>query len=51
VTTRPFVTSNIIGATSLAQLQVALDSEEVRITPEVEARINAIHQLHTNPAP
>jgi aryl-alcohol dehydrogenase-like predicted oxidoreductase len=51
VTTRPFVTSNIIGATSIPQLQVALDSEEVRITPEVESRINAIHQLHTNPAP
>ncbi len=51
VTTRPFVTSNIIGATSIAQLEVALNSEEVRITPEVEARIDAIHQLHTNPAP
>jgi aryl-alcohol dehydrogenase-like predicted oxidoreductase len=51
VTTRPFVTSNIIGATSLPQLEVALNSEEVRITPEIEARINAIHQIHTNPAP
>jgi aryl-alcohol dehydrogenase-like predicted oxidoreductase len=51
VTTRPFVTSNIIGATSIPQLEVALNSEEVRITPEVEARINAIHQIHTNPAP
>jgi aryl-alcohol dehydrogenase-like predicted oxidoreductase len=51
VTTRPFVTSNIIGATTMEQLTVALNSEEVRITPEIEARINAIHQLHTNPAP
>ncbi len=51
VTTRPFVTSNIIGATTMEQLEVALNSEEVRITPEIEARINAIHQLHTNPAP
>jgi aryl-alcohol dehydrogenase-like predicted oxidoreductase len=51
VTTRPFVTSNIIGATSIEQLEVALNSEEVRITPEIEARINAIHQLHSNPAP
>jgi aryl-alcohol dehydrogenase-like predicted oxidoreductase len=51
VTTRPFVTSNIIGATSIPQLEVALNSEEVPITPEIEARINAIHQLHTNPAP
>jgi aryl-alcohol dehydrogenase-like predicted oxidoreductase len=51
VTTRPFVTSNIIGATSIPQLQVALDSEEVRITPEIEAQINEIHQIHGNPAP
>jgi aryl-alcohol dehydrogenase-like predicted oxidoreductase len=51
VTTRPFVTSNIIGATSISQLQVALASEEARITPEIEARINAIHQVHGNPAP
>ncbi len=51
VTTRPFVTSNIIGATSIPQLEVALNSEEVRITPEIETRINAIHQIHTNPAP
>ncbi|WP_284946290.1 aldo/keto reductase [Acidisoma cladoniae] len=51
VTTRPFVTSNIIGATSLAQLDVALMSESVAITPEIEARINAIYQLHGSPAP
>jgi aryl-alcohol dehydrogenase-like predicted oxidoreductase len=51
VTTRPFVTANIIGATSIPQLEVALNSEEVRITPEIEARINAIHQIHGNPAP
>jgi aryl-alcohol dehydrogenase-like predicted oxidoreductase len=51
VTTRPFVTSNIIGATSLAQLDVALMSESVAITPEIEARINAVYQLHGSPAP
>jgi aryl-alcohol dehydrogenase-like predicted oxidoreductase len=51
VTTRPFVTSNIIGATTLPQLDVALKSEEVTITPEIEARIDAIYQLHGSPAP
>lgn len=51
VTTRPFVTSNIIGATSIEQLRVALDSEEVQITPEMEARINAVFQIHGSPAP
>jgi aryl-alcohol dehydrogenase-like predicted oxidoreductase len=51
VTTRPFVTSNIIGATSLPQLQLALASEAVRISPEVEARIDALYQVHGSPAP
>ena len=51
VTTRPFVTSNIIGATSIEQLRVALDSEAVQITPEMEARINAVFQIHGSPAP
>ena len=51
VTSRPFVTSNIIGATSLYQLKVALDSEAVKITPEMEEKINALFQIHGSPAP
>lgn len=51
VTSRPFVTSNIIGATSTQQLATILGSVEVTITPELEAKINAIHQVHSNPAP
>lgn len=51
VTSRPFVTSNIIGATTMAQLKEDIDSLDVTITPEIEARIDAIHQLHGNPAP
>jgi aryl-alcohol dehydrogenase-like predicted oxidoreductase len=51
VTSRPFVTSNIIGATTMAQLKTDLDSEDIDITTEIEARIDAIHQLHSNPAP
>ena len=51
VTSRPFVTSNIIGATSLAQLDVALGSLAVTITSEIEDAIDAIHQVHQNPAP
>ncbi len=51
VTSRPFVTSNIIGATTLEQLRTDIDSIDVAITPELEARIDAIHQLHSNPAP
>ena len=51
VTSRPFVTSNIIGATSLDQLDTDLGSLEVAITPEIEDAIDAIHQVHQNPAP
>ena len=51
VTSRSFVTSNIIGATSIAQLKTNLASREIRITAEIEARINAAHQIHGNPAP
>ncbi|WP_424361291.1 aldo/keto reductase [Methylocystis parvus] len=51
VTSRPFVTSNIIGATTMAQLKTDLDSVDLKITPEIEKRIDEIHQLHSNPAP
>jgi aryl-alcohol dehydrogenase-like predicted oxidoreductase len=51
VTSRPFVTSNIIGATTMAQLETDIDSVNLKITPEIEARIDAIHQIHSNPAP
>ena len=51
VTTRKFVTSNIIGATTMEQLKTDLASLDTKITPELEERINAIHQIHQNPAP
>ena len=51
VTTREFVTSNIIGATTMAQLKLDIDSINVKITPELEHRIDEVHQLHCNPAP
>lgn len=51
VTSRPFVTSTIIGATSLEQLATDLAATNVAITPEIEARIDAAHQLHGDPAP
>ena len=51
VTSRSFVTSNIIGATTMEQLKTDIDSSNVKITPEMERRIDEIHQLHSNPAP
>lgn len=51
VNSRPFVTSNIIGATTLAQLRSNLASAELVLTPSVLADIEAIHLQYPNPAP
>ncbi|MGE8384290.1 MAG: NADP(H)-dependent aldo-keto reductase [Pseudomonas putida] len=51
VTAQPFVTSNIIGATTLEQLRSNLASVELRLDDELLAGIEAIHQQQPNPAP
>lgn len=51
VTSRPFVASNIIGATTLEQLKTDIDSIHVKIPADLEKRIDAIHHLHGNVAP
>ncbi|MEN0109021.1 MAG: NADP(H)-dependent aldo-keto reductase [Pseudomonas sp.] len=51
VTARPFVTSNIIGATSNEQLQSNLASAELTLSSELLEQIDAIHRSQPNPAP
>lgn len=51
VTSRCFVTSNIIGATTVAQLKANIESLDITITPELEGRINAIFAVRGSPAP
>ena len=51
VHSRPFVTSTLIGATSLAQLEANLASAQLRLSAEVLAAIEAIHRRHTYPCP
>ena len=46
-----FVTSTIIGATSLEQLKANIDAFEVVLSPEILAEINKIQELIPNPAP
>ena len=46
-----FVTSTIIGATSLDQLEENINAFEVRLTDEVIAQINTIQEMIPNPAP
>jgi aryl-alcohol dehydrogenase-like predicted oxidoreductase len=51
VNSRAFVTANIIGATTMEQLRTDIASIGVKLSPEVEAKIDAIHQLVGNPCP
>lgn len=51
VSSRPFVTANIIGATSLTQLESNINSQNITLSSEVMEKINAIHTRHSNPAP
>ena len=51
VNQQPFVTSNIIGATSLDQLKENIESIEVELSDEVMEEINKIHVSFPNPAP
>ncbi|BAK75272.1 aldo/keto reductase [Pseudogulbenkiania sp. NH8B] len=51
VNSRPFVASNLIGATTLAQLEENIASASLRLDDEVLAGIEAIHERYPNPAP
>jgi aryl-alcohol dehydrogenase-like predicted oxidoreductase len=50
VNSRPFVASNIIGATTLAQLKENIDALEVTLTEDLLKQINDIHLVMRNPA-
>ena len=51
VTQQPFVTSNIIGATTMAQLKSNIASAEIKLEPAQLAAIEAVHAANPNPAP
>ena len=51
VNTRPFLTSNIIGATSMEQLKENIDSINIDLSAEVLEGIEAIHRMNPDPAP
>jgi len=48
---RPFLTSNIIGATTMEQLRDNIDSAELELPDEVMQGIQRIHEANPNPAP
>jgi len=51
VTSRPFVTSNIIGATTMEQLVTDIDSSELELGEALLAGIDYIHGRISNPCP
>lgn len=51
VNQRPFITSNIIGATSLDQLKENIESVNIELSQTLLDKINAIHNVIPNPAP
>ncbi|MCF7985052.1 MAG: NADP(H)-dependent aldo-keto reductase [Thiohalocapsa sp.] len=51
VTGRPFVTSNIIGATTMTQLESNLASADVTLSEDIVTELEAVHTAHPNPCP
>jgi aryl-alcohol dehydrogenase-like predicted oxidoreductase len=51
VNSRSFVASNIIGATSMAQLKTAIDSADTVLNADILGEIDHVHQLTGNPSP
>ncbi|MBI3144225.1 MAG: NADP(H)-dependent aldo-keto reductase [Pseudogulbenkiania sp.] len=51
VNLRPFVASNLIGATTLEQLEENIASVSLTLDDEVLSGIEAIHERYPNPAP
>lgn len=48
---KDFVTSNIIGATTMEQLEENINSIDITLTPEVLREVEKIHKENPNPAP
>ena len=51
VTKQNFVTSNIIGATSITQLEENINSIDCKLNEEVMAEIEKVHKIYTYPCP
>ena len=51
VNSRSFVTSTIIGATTMDQLKEDIDSINVKLNKEIIDKINLVHRNNPNPAP
>ena len=48
---QPFVTSVIIGATTMEQLKTNIESVNVNLTEEIIKKINEVQSIYPNPCP
>ena len=48
---QPFVTSVIIGATTMEQLKINIESVNIELTQEIIKEINEIQKIYSNPCP
>ncbi len=51
INSRPFLASNLVGATTLQQLTENISSAEVTLSDEMLEEIETIHTLYPNPSP
>ena len=51
VNTRPFVASNIIGATTMEQLKENIASIDIELSTDIIDDINDIHEIIPDPSP
>jgi len=51
VNQQSFVTSNIIGATTMKQLEENIGSINIKLSTEIIDEINSVHKNNSNPAP
>ena len=51
VSQQSFVTSNIIGATTMKQLEENIGSTNIKLSSEIIDEINLVHKNNSNPAP
>ena len=48
---QPFVTSVIIGATTMEQLKTDIESVNINLTEEIINEINEVQKIYPNPCP
>ena len=51
INSRPFLTSNIIGATKMEQLKINIESINIKLSKDIIKEIESIHEKYPNPSP